>query len=163
WFESHQRGEHALMIAHRRRDVADLNARARNRLRDAGRLGPDELEVDNRGFAVGDLVVTTRNDGALDVVNGHAGRLAAIEDGHLDHAYASTAHRAQGATVDRTFVLGSDELYREWGYTALSRHRDEARFYISASPDFLNRAPEPLTADEDLAGHVTNVLMASRS
>ena len=30
-----------------------------------------------------------------------------------------TAHRAQGATVDRAFVLGSDELYREWGYTAL--------------------------------------------
>jgi ATP-dependent exoDNAse (exonuclease V) alpha subunit len=184
WFESHQRGEHALMIAHRRRDVADLNARARKRLRDAGRLGPDELEVDDRGFAIGDRVVTTRNDRALDVVNGHAGRLAAIEDGrlkierddrtidipdsyardgHLDHAYASTAHRAQGATVDRTFVLGSDELYREWGYTALSRHRDEARFYISASPDFLNRAPEPLTADEDLAGHVTSVLMASRS
>ena len=46
--------------------------------------------------------------------------------------------------MDRTFVLGSDELYREWGYTALSRHRDEAHFYISASPDFLNRAPEPL-------------------
>ncbi len=50
---------------------------------------------------------------------------------HLDHAYAITAHRAQGATVDRTFVLGSEELYREWGYTALSRHREEARFYVS--------------------------------
>jgi ATP-dependent exoDNAse (exonuclease V) alpha subunit len=36
-------------------------------------------------------------------------------------------------------VLGSDELYREWGYTALSRHRTEARFYVSASREFLTR------------------------
>jgi hypothetical protein len=35
-------------------------------------------------------------------------------DGRLDHGYASTAYRAQGATVDVAFVLGSDELYREW-------------------------------------------------
>jgi len=56
-------------------------------------------------------------------------------------------HRAQGRDVDRTFVLGSDELYREWGYTALSR-TDEARFYVSATPDFLNQAPAPLTADD---------------
>jgi Ti-type conjugative transfer relaxase TraA len=184
WFESHQRGERALMIAHRRRDVAELNERGRARLRDAGRLGPDELEVKDRGFAVGDRVVTTRNDRSLDVVNGQAGRLTAIEDGRLtielddrtvdipdsyardgdlDHGYASTAHRAQGATVDRSFVLGSDELYREWGYTALSRHRDEARFYVSATPDFLNRAPDALTADDDLADHVARTLADSRA
>ena len=58
--------------------------------------------------------------------------------GSLDHGYALTAHLAQGATVDRAFVLGSDELYREWGYTALSRHRAEARFYVSGTPTFLN-------------------------
>ena len=46
-------------------------------------------------------------------------------------------------------MLGSDELYREWGYTALSRHRHEARFYVTATPDFLNAAPEPLR-DADL-------------
>ena len=55
---------------------------------------------------------------------------AYLEHGHLDHGYALTAHAAQGATVDRAFVLGSDDLYREWGYTALTRHRDEARFYL---------------------------------
>jgi hypothetical protein len=67
--------------------------------------------------------------------------------GRLDHGYAITAHRAQGATVDRTFVLGSEDLYREWGYTALSRHRDEARFYISRGDLGLDRdhAPEPDT------------------
>lgn len=54
------------------------------------------------------------------------------------------------ATVDRTFVLGSDELYREWGYTALSRHRDEARFYIARGDLGLDRdqapAPDPVVA-----------------
>src|SRR2546430_2195896 len=62
WWEAHDRGESALMIAHRRADVADLNERARARMREAGRLGPDELETDARAFAVGDRVVTTRND-----------------------------------------------------------------------------------------------------
>lgn len=83
-------------------------------------------------------------------------------DGHLDHAYATTAHRAQGATVDRTFVLGSDELYREWGYTALSRHRDEARFYVTALPTFLNVAPKPLR-DENVTSRVALMLAESRA
>jgi len=125
------------MIAHRRSDVADLNPRARALLRAAGRLGPDALRTDNRAFAVGDRVITTRNDRGLAVVNGQAGTLTALHDGqvhieldnrrrvdlpgsyahdgHLDHAYATTAHRAQGTTVERAFVLGSAELYREGG------------------------------------------------
>ena len=64
-------------------------------------------------------------------------------------ATPSAAHLAQGATVDRDFVLGSEELYREWGYTALSRHRKEARFFVSATPAFLNRSTVPLTAAAD--------------
>ncbi len=82
--------------------------------------------------------------------------------GRLEHGYASTAHRAQGATVDRAFVLGSDELYREWGYTALSRHRDAARFYVTATPAFLNAAPEPLR-DADIPHRVARMLDQSRA
>lgn len=85
------------------------------------------------------------------------------EDGGLEHGYAITAHRAQGATVNRTFVLGSDDLYSEWAYTALSRHRDEARFYVTASPTFLNRAPDPLRADDDVAVAVARMLDDSRA
>jgi Ti-type conjugative transfer relaxase TraA len=144
-----------LMIAARRDDVRDLNQRAREVLHDRDELGPDQVEVDGRRFAVGDRVVGTRNDRQLGILNGQRGTIQAIDsearsidvaldtgkevqiagryldEGRLDHGYAMTAHRAQGATVDRTFVLGSEETYREWGYTALSRHREEARFYIS--------------------------------
>src|SRR5206468_8812731 len=59
-----------------------------------------------------------------------------------------TAHAAQGATVDRAFVLGSDALYREWGYTALSRHRHEARFYV-VSPGSVERALPGLERQPD--------------
>ena len=43
WWAATERGEQALMIAHRRADVADLNRRARERMRAAGRLGADAL------------------------------------------------------------------------------------------------------------------------
>jgi hypothetical protein len=185
WCEAHHAGAAALMIAHRRRDVALLNAEARERMRALGRIDSDELRTGKRAFARGDRIVTTRNDRALGVVNGQTGVVAGlathgldvrfddgrcarvseryVRDGHLDHGYATTAHRAQGATVDRVFVLGSDELYREWGYTALSRHRDSARFYVTAVPTFLNEAPAPLQAGRAAAFRAAQMLEASRS
>ena len=42
-----------------------------------------------------------------------------------------TVHKSQGMTVERVYVLGSAELYRELGYTALSRHREQCRFYLN--------------------------------
>jgi conjugative relaxase-like TrwC/TraI family protein len=185
WWSARDQGAVALMLAHRRSDVADLNARARERMRTAGRLGADDLHAAGRAFAIGDRVVATRNDHRLEVANGDAGVIVAIgrdglaidfdrgrradvperyvREGHLDHGYAITAHRAQGATVDCAFVLGSDELYREWGYTALSRHRQAARFYVSATPAFLNQAPAPLQAPSDVSRHVAGMLERSRA
>jgi conjugative relaxase-like TrwC/TraI family protein len=163
WRANRDSGCDAVMIAHRRDDVGELNQRARALMRATGQLGPDELDTGERSFAVGERVVCERNDRTLGVVNGQRGEVAAVdperravqlrltdgasieldagylEAGHLSHGYALTAHKAQGATVDRAFVLGSDDLYREWGYTALSRHRDEARFYL-VSPGSAERA-----------------------
>jgi conjugative relaxase-like TrwC/TraI family protein len=173
-----------LMIAGRRSDVRDLNDRARQLLRARGDLGPDALTVANRGFAIGDQVIATHNARRLGLVNGQRGTVGAIDPehetitvssnersitadsaylraGHLDHGYAITAHRAQGATVDRTFVLGSDELYREWGYTALSRHRDEARFYVARGDLGLDRDHAP--APDPLAAGLTRLLGRSRA
>lgn len=145
-----------VMVALRRNDVADFNQRAREQMKTAGALGREEVVAGTRAFATGDRVALTTNDRILDVRNGERGDVTAIDvtarsvrvrvaerevelparyldAGSVDHGYAMTAHRLQGATVDRTHVLGSDELYREWGYTALSRHRDAAHFYITTT------------------------------
>jgi conjugative relaxase-like TrwC/TraI family protein len=184
WASARADGRQALMLAYRRADVADLNDRARAKLRADGRLGPDELTCGGRALAPGDFVLATRNEQRLGVHNGQTGTLTAItdtelhvqladgrqlrlphryaHDGHLDHGYAMTAHRAQGVTVDCTFVLGSDELHREWGYTALSRHRHEARFYRSATPAFLNAPTAALGQTDDPAAEVALALARSR-
>ena len=51
--------------------------------------------------------------------------------GGLDHAYAATVHRAQGATADSCHVLLGDTAFREQAYTALSRGRTSNRLYLT--------------------------------
>ena len=165
----------ALMLAHRRADVADLNGRAHALMRAAGALGGDELD----GFATGDRVVLRRNDRDRRVVNGDRGNVVEVDmaareltvqlgarrvtlgpdylgrlDRHgrapLQHGYAITGHLAQGLTCRRTFVLATDQLSREWGYVALSRGTDSNRLYvIEGDPsDRLEYAPgSPQPAD----------------
>jgi Ti-type conjugative transfer relaxase TraA len=173
WWRSASGGADAVMIAHRRVDVAELNTRARELMQADGRLGSEELVATDRSFACGDRVIAKHNARRLSVSNGERGYVVAIDPdrhavkveldggrevaldaayldgGHLDHGYALTAHAAQGATVDSAFVLGSDDLYREWGYTALTRHRDEARFYL-VSPGSTERCLPGLEPDNDI-------------
>ncbi len=178
WWQCAKAGGDDVMIAHRRSDVADLNRRARERMHADRRLGDDELTVDGRAFAEGDRVLARRNDHQLAVTNGTRGRVLSIDlerrtlvvqpdagepttldaayldAGHLDHAYATTAHALQGASVDHAFVLGSEDLYREWGYTALTRHRQEAHFYLHSEAQetrpLPGLEPEPDPIDERL-------------
>jgi ATP-dependent exoDNAse (exonuclease V) alpha subunit len=56
-------------------------------------------------------------------------------EGNLNHAYAVTFHKAQGATVGETFVLGTAGLDREHAYSALSRGADANWLYLSDSTD----------------------------
>ena len=54
---------------------------------------------------------------------------------HLDYAYALTAYKAQGVTVDATFSFGDDTLSTEAGYTTLSRGRISNELYwVAAEP-----------------------------
>jgi ATP-dependent exoDNAse (exonuclease V) alpha subunit len=150
WMKARRAGEDAVMLAFGRADVHELNACARAQLVDEG-----EINNTMQAFAVGDRVMALSNRKRLGVVNGERGEVVAddrgltvrfddgttvdlppsyIAAGHLTHAYASTIHKAQGMSCDRAFVLGSGALFREAGYTALSRGRKENRLYVVA-PD----------------------------
>ncbi len=154
-------GEDAVMIAARRSDVIDLNARAREHMRAAGRLGHEELRLPAGRFAAGDRVVVKHNDQALGVANGERGTVVDVDlrqrtlgltfadgrrvrldrrflrsrtrtgDPTLTHSYAITGHVAQGMTTDRAFVLAAEGLSSEWGYTALTRGRESNHLYVA--------------------------------
>ncbi len=146
------RGEGGVtMLAARRADVEELNRLARQRLRATGKLGEDVAVADGRGFAVGDEVICLKNDRGLGVRNGTRGTVLSAEDealviecsegqrrldhgyleaGGLAHGYATTIHKAQGATFDRALVLASGGLYREAGYVAMSRARTRSELYV---------------------------------
>jgi ATP-dependent exoDNAse (exonuclease V) alpha subunit len=156
WHAHHQVGAtDAVMIALRQTDVDDLNRRARTRLAAADLLTGETLTVDGVGFQVGDRILCLKNDRRVGVVNGTFATITRIDGrdldvtddhgsalrlpvgyvdaGHVTHGYAITGHKAQGLTVDHAFVYGSDQLYREWGYVALSRGRHANTLYVHAA------------------------------
>ncbi len=168
WHQAVENGQVALMLARRRVDVADLNQRARDALMDNGYLDPSTQQVVG-GLAVceGDWVVATRNRPSLGIINGDLATVIAAGENsttvrldrgptitlpadyvaaHVQHGYALTIHKAQGATCDATFVLGDETLALESGYTALSRGRNQNQLYVMNADD-----PD---ADER-HGHVT--------
>ena len=179
WWESvAEHGTDALMIAARRVDIDDLNQRARQRLDAIGELGEEAVEAVGRDYRVGDRIICLRNHRSVGVLNGTRGTVTAVdaaarsltfhrddsgEDvvlpsiyldaGWVDHAYAITAHKAQGLTCETTFVLADDTTYREWGYVAMSRGRTQNRLYLVEEPGELDPPddashPRVLQADE---------------
>ncbi|WP_420451967.1 MobF family relaxase [Ilumatobacter sp.] len=69
----------------------------------------------------------------IELVNGRSLRLdtAYLDAGHVAYGYATTFHKAQGLTCDDVFVVGPAGMYRESGYVALSRARNEAHLYAT--------------------------------
>ncbi len=162
WIADYDPTRSSLILAYRRKDVRVLNERARAALQARGILGQGaEFRTEDgvRRFAVGDQVVFLKNEKSLAVMNGMIGRVVESgkgkiivelggegrgDDGprrveidqamycNVDHGYATTIHKSQGATVDRVKVLASPMFDRHLSYVALSRHRDSVELYASA-------------------------------
>ncbi|MBM7322278.1 Ti-type conjugative transfer relaxase TraA, partial [Agrobacterium sp. S2] len=104
-----------------------------------------------RAFAPCDRIIFLENNRDLGVKNGMLGTVEHVEpnkiiarlDGRggdsvsiatdsyqaIDHGYATTIHKNQGATVDQAFVLASSTMDRHLSYVAMTRHRDSVQIY----------------------------------
>lgn len=145
-----------LVLAHRKVDVRELNDMIRAARQAHGELQNERTyrtAEGDRVFAAGDRLLFKENNRDLGVKNGMLGTVEQAESGRLeirldsargpgrvvsvsmadyaavDHGYATTIHKAQGATVDRTFVLASGSMDRHLTYVGMTRHRDSVTLY----------------------------------
>jgi Ti-type conjugative transfer relaxase TraA len=171
-------------MAHRRADVRAINDEIRSALQERGELarGEDAGELTfqtndgKRSFAPGDRIVFLENNRDLGVKNGMLGTVESVEAGRIvaqldgkggdsisvpmgdyqaiDHGYATTIHKNQGATVDRAYVMASGTMDRHLTYVAMTRHRDGARLYAGMD-EFAGRNADQMLAPGRLVEHGT--------
>jgi Ti-type conjugative transfer relaxase TraA len=113
--------------------------------------GSITVERGERRFAVGDRVMFLKNNHDMGVKNGTLGTVAEVsrtsmrvqlggaerrkirfilaDYAALDYGYAATVHKAQGATLDRTFFLATPGRDRHLAYVGMTRHREGVEVY----------------------------------
>lgn len=197
WLTDRRAGRASLMVAADAETVDELNGRARAWRVRAGQVTAGGVRCgDGTVVGVGDVVVTrlnvramrtgrgwvkngddwvvtaTREDGSLRVTQPGGGAAAVLPAEyvreHVELGYASTAHRAQGRTVDTAHAYVTATTLREPLYVMASRGRDSNRLYVDTAhePDWATahaeaQAVEPLevlkkaiaTSGADLAAH----------
>ncbi|MGC1239914.1 MAG: MobF family relaxase [Acidimicrobiales bacterium] len=172
WQRDTDQGLHSLMLAGDATTVDELNARARADRVERGLVNAGVV-IGTLAVGVNDLVVTRENERRLRtsrswVKNGDEWRVVAThEDGalsvervrggepvllparyvaqHVELAYASTVHRAQGRTVDTAHAFVSPTTTREVLYVALTRGSEANHLYVDTHYD-----PDPDTGHEKL-------------
>ena len=169
-----------LILAYTNQDVFELNAKARDYLKATGKISETEYRIQTergpRQFADGDRIIFLRNERSMGVKNGSLGTILKMDEHamsvrldagsvvsfdttkyrDLDYGYAATIHKAQGTTVDRSFVLATLHFDKHTTYVSMSRHRDDVTLCYSKEnfPDFLDlqstcgrERPKHLVAD----------------
>lgn len=130
----------------------------------------DPVRIDNGTLGTITAVQPDTRTVDVDLRTGQTVRIGReyLEAGHLDHGYAMTIHKSQGATCDQVFVVGPSGLYREAAYVAMSRARHGALIYATS-----RQAAEigerdhatglPLPGDTDPAHDLINTLARSET
>ncbi|GAB3934114.1 hypothetical protein GCM10029976_042600 [Kribbella albertanoniae] len=187
WQADTHAGRTSLLIAADNAAVARLNARARLDRITTGEVEPDGIELhDGTHVGLGDHIVTRLNnrrlrygttgfvqngdhwtvihrwpDGSLTVQN-HNDEIVTLPTAYVQEsvelAYATTAHRAQGATVDTAHLLVTDHLTRALLYVGLTRGRHSNHAYIAThqpTPD-LHEPHHEQTMQDVLEAIITN-------
>ena len=154
WMSDHERVRGQFILAQKNIDVDALNAGVRDALKANGHLQGDSLDIltlrGHKEFSVGDQVQLTKTDKNQGLINGTFGTLTAI-NGHtvtvdtgekqlsfdarsylgLRHGYAGTVYKAQGATVEKTYVLHDKLTNQNTSYVALTRHSKDIEIFVS--------------------------------
>ncbi|AUZ85142.1 MobF family relaxase [Methylophaga nitratireducenticrescens] len=143
----------SLMLAGTRADVAAINRAAR--LATADQLDGPITKINGHDFQSGDRLLFTKNSKELGVKNGTLGTvLHSLAEGKMavlldeigrtvivdkeryesvQHGYAVTVHKAQGATLDTAYVLAHESMSgQEWAYVAASRSRNETTIFADS-------------------------------
>lgn len=169
WAYDLDAGHDSMMMAWRRTNVDALNKTARTLWESEGRLsGPEISAPGGRHYRAGDRIVTLAPGGGGQIVTSERGTITAVDpadgllqarmdDGRLqlfsaeqagkdrmNHGYAITVHRSQGATVDTAHRL-EDGGGRELAYVSMSRARQRATVWVVA--DDVDQAREDLERD----------------
>ena len=173
-----------LIMAYTRDDVQKLNSSVRAARQRRGELGQAEVIETKRGareFAAHDRLYFLRNEKSLGVKNGTLGTVEKVSGGvlqvkldsgqrvavdsrfyqDLDHGYAATVYKAQGVTVDRSYVLATNHFDRHSSYVALSRHREEAKVFYAAE-DFESWQSQAETSTTPVWHRFLNALSRAR-
>jgi len=125
----------------------------------------DRLQVfqpSEKEFAIGDSVVFTKNDKALNVQNGLTGVIKGIDDNlnisietkggrmvdidsqqyqYMDHAYASTDFKSQGASYRNVIFTGeSERANSNEFYVAVSRTKEDFQMIVNNKEEYFENA-----------------------
>jgi conjugative relaxase-like TrwC/TraI family protein len=88
--------------------------------------------------------IDTRGRVCVDAV--YLGRVTENGDPALQHAYAATTYQAQGATVDRAYVMADPSMDKQELYVAASRSREETWLYATPEIQFEREEFAPRSA-----------------
>jgi conjugative relaxase-like TrwC/TraI family protein len=179
WRADIESGRRSLMIAGDLATVSELNTRARAERIATGQVARHGVEVagdetaglgdrvvtrqNNRRLATGRrwvrngdewMVTATHPDGAMTVQrDGGDGTVVLPADyvrQHVELAYAATAHRAQGRTVDTAHAMVSATTTREVLYVSATRGREANLLYVDTRYD-----PDPQTSHDEVTETTT--------
>lgn len=177
-----------IIMAQTRNDVFHLNKLARSQISLApGNM--IKTAIGEREISIGERIMIAKNDSKLGVKNGQFATVSDMRftksgeveltikiDGnttniklqvtgenafnHIDHGYAATVHKSQGATVDSAYFYASAFSDKELGYVAMSRHRDQCQVFtpLSKLEDALDRAGVELSEEQLIEDNIQTTL-----
>ena len=145
--------EKTLILGTTRAEVAALNSAAQAARQEHGHLSDEGIDHKKETFHIGDRILITKNSKIRGLQNGDFGVITGIKKSPLEITvsfdngetksirlqefedvqlgYATTVHKAQGATVDRAYVLGGGPLVdKHMGLVQASRSRFETMIFL---------------------------------